>query len=528
MFKDEEHPIQSIHASSVTITLAEETANEEVNDKTEKQIHETTNANEENIDFATKKTTAPEGQIKLEKLKDSSANFASVHNSVSLRETTEFTAASATSASGVTDTSTVAPASDVRMLLQESEKLDEDSNLLFEDKIQETIDANEVKEMCIGRPEEVLCLSSTEHAEEGKIAENQLEDPQKESSNLVSEEQSHENIKVREVEEIEIATDEKPTHALGESETTEVSDSIPRELTNKTIITGESMDHAMEDAQILEIRKLVTGPNLVSDEKIHDNIPATGDIDSMILKDEECQNKKSESMFADEGLEKEILLNQGTEKPQEEKVTLQNIEAPKGVSDETSKDKLQTPDVISSKKATAEDRRLGEASEVEFGLKEAEHEAGQMETTMKEMGNAVEDSIEEIKASDSEKIQLSDLLQKSTQETLQTAEHFLQERSLVADDDSSQNKQVATVQVEEEKTYEEEDGDEEKDKHTKDESGSDAPVIVEASRDADLKPSHKKSHNILSGVGSKVKHSIAKVKKAIIGKSSHQKSASSK
>ncbi|KAL3624279.1 hypothetical protein CASFOL_033095 [Castilleja foliolosa] len=51
---------------------------------------------------------------------------------------------------------------------------------------------------------------------------------------------------------------------------------------------------------------------------------------------------------------------------------------------------------------------------------------------------------------------------------------------------------------------------------------SEAPVMVDIG-DADPKVAHKKSHNILSGVGSKVKHSIAKVKKAITGKSSHPK-----
>ncbi|KAI3922901.1 hypothetical protein MKW98_007032 [Papaver atlanticum] len=65
------------------------------------------------------------------------------------------------------------------------------------------------------------------------------------------------------------------------------------------------------------------------------------------------------------------------------------------------------------------------------------------------------------------------------------------------------------------------------DEHVKEDSGSDAPVMVEASADVDVKPSHKKSHNILSGVGSKVKHSIAKVKK-VIGKSSSHKSSSLK
>ena len=60
-------------------------------------------------------------------------------------------------------------------------------------------------------------------------------------------------------------------------------------------------------------------------------------------------------------------------------------------------------------------------------------------------------------------------------------------------------------------------------------SDPDAPVVVEASRDTDVKIAHKKHHhNILSSVGSKVKHSIAKVKKAITGKSSHPKTTSPK
>ncbi|KAI8031704.1 hypothetical protein LOK49_LG01G04060 [Camellia lanceoleosa] len=58
--------------------------------------------------------------------------------------------------------------------------------------------------------------------------------------------------------------------------------------------------------------------------------------------------------------------------------------------------------------------------------------------------------------------------------------------------------------------------------------GSDALVMIEASRDMDVKIAHKKSHNILLGIGPKVKHSIAKVKKVITGKSSHLKTASPK
>ncbi|KAF1885675.1 hypothetical protein Lal_00039523 [Lupinus albus] len=53
-------------------------------------------------------------------------------------------------------------------------------------------------------------------------------------------------------------------------------------------------------------------------------------------------------------------------------------------------------------------------------------------------------------------------------------------------------------------------------------------VMIKDSQDSDVKVSHKKHHGILSGVGSKVKYSISKVKKAITGKSSHTKTSSEK
>lgn len=535
--KDEEDPNLSINASPVTITLAEEIAKKEVDDKMEnasslelkKQTHEAATANEKSIEFATTKTSAPEGQIEDEKLKESPTDLSFVHNSNTVRDAIKLTEPPSIEALGVTDASPVALASDAKMLQQESEKLYRDLNLVSGEKIQETIDENEVKEMCIVRPEEASCLSSIEQPEEREKAENEVEDPQQlqDTSELVSEKRRHEKIKATEVEKIGIATDAKPTEASDESETAEVTDAIPQVPSNKTIIAGDSKDQAMEDAQILEIRKLVTGPK-VSDENIHDNIPASGEIESMILKDEESQNKKFDSILPDQDLEQEKLSNKETKRLEEAKVTLQNIEVPNEVSDVTSEDNQQTLDVTSSKKATDEDKWLGEASEVELELKEAKHEEDQMEISMEEKGNAAEDSIAEIEASDSGKILLSDLLQKSTKETLQPAKDFIQERSPRGDEDNSQNKQVAIVQIEEEKTCEEEDEEEEKDGQRKEESGSDAPVIVEASKDADLKLVHKKPHNILSGVGSKVKHSIAKVRKAITGKSSHHKSQSQK
>lgn len=68
----------------------------------------------------------------------------------------------------------------------------------------------------------------------------------------------------------------------------------------------------------------------------------------------------------------------------------------------------------------------------------------------------------------------------------------------------------------------------EEDENRKIEPLSGASAMVETSADKDVRVAHKKSHNILSGVGSKVKHSISKVKKVITGKSSHPKTSSPK
>lgn len=85
-----------------------------------------------------------------------------------------------------------------------------------------------------------------------------------------------------------------------------------------------------------------------------------------------------------------------------------------------------------------------------------------------------------------------------------------------------------TCEPEEPKTDEDKDKEGEGNKQQRAESGYDHPVAVGASRDIDVKASPKKSHGILSGVGSKVKHSISKVKRVITGKSSHPKPSSPK
>ncbi|XP_057482439.1 uncharacterized protein LOC130769223 isoform X8 [Actinidia eriantha] len=135
------------------------------------------------------------------------------------------------------------------------------------------------------------------------------------------------------------------------------------------------------------------------------------------------------------------------------------------------------------------------------------------------LGEECQETTEKAIPIDSAKMSLSDLLQRSIKRNLQGVEHLTEEKGVT---EKLQTETAETAQVEEAKTDEEEEGGE----HKNEDSGSDAQVLVEAS--TDVKVPHKKSHHIFSGVGSKVKHSIAKVKKVITGKSSHPKTTTPK
>ncbi|KAB2023035.1 hypothetical protein ES319_D07G253800v1 [Gossypium barbadense] len=121
-------------------------------------------------------------------------------------------------------------------------------------------------------------------------------------------------------------------------------------------------------------------------------------------------------------------------------------------------------------------------------------EAGPDNGKEKRPESAGAEKSEEPESEDSAKLSLYDLLQRSTRE-LQGAKNVIEEKELVVSKEEPPEEEAKT---------DEDEGDE----NSKTESG--------------IKP-HKKSHNILSGVGSKVKHSISKMKKAITGKSSHSK-----
>ncbi|CAH8380277.1 unnamed protein product [Eruca vesicaria subsp. sativa] len=87
--------------------------------------------------------------------------------------------------------------------------------------------------------------------------------------------------------------------------------------------------------------------------------------------------------------------------------------------------------------------------------------------------------------------------------------------------------EVATTEPRIEEEAKAKGDDEDGDEHKDDKTSPDSIVMVEAKDTVSIIKTQKKSHGILSGVGSKVKHSISKVKKALTGKSSHTTKPSS-
>lgn len=115
-------------------------------------------------------------------------------------------------------------------------------------------------------------------------------------------------------------------------------------------------------------------------------------------------------------------------------------------------------------------------------------------------------------------ISLSELMQDSKEVTKPDAENLSEETEEPKRSKDTDNEKART---------DEEKGDDEEEHEGEEEHEEsehpDAPILVQSSKDIDAKASRKKSHGLFSGVGSKVKHSISKVKKAITGKSTHSK-----
>ncbi|XP_030544707.2 titin homolog [Rhodamnia argentea] len=173
-----------------------------------------------------------------------------------------------------------------------------------------------------------------------------------------------------------------------------------------------------------------------------------------------------------------------------------------------------------AKESIVEIIQNSEAKNVELGHpSKADLELKPIEYGGERTCSSDEKTSEEDMPKDTSVVSLSDFLDKIPEGNSPTAEPSSKERRPTDEPDA--------VPPEESKIDAERDEHEE-DEHERTESGHDAPVMVERCKDINVKAPHKKSHNILSGVTSKVKHSISKVKKAITGKSSHSKAHSPK
>lgn len=294
-----------------------------------------------------------------------------------------------------------------------------------------------------------------------------------EPSKKVVEFESSENAEIEENQNGAPTTDLKPKANKSEM-TTEANESIQKELSSEKI---------MEKSEVEETKK----------ESCHEE-----------LSTEEYLREKKLSVEA-----KEISASKELEK-----LILPGDTVIRNVEEVSTEEKF--PDVTKD----AANRTDHEDHKDETNFENAmtkDTSAGEEKAETKP--NKAESEVERLEDSTETMTSLSDLLQKSIKETSEEAKHESEQEEPISREEETQTKESETTEVGEAKTDEEEEGDESK----KADSGSDGPVIVEISRDMENKVVHKKSHGILSGVGSKVKHSISKVKKAITGKSSHPK-----
>lgn len=170
------------------------------------------------------------------------------------------------------------------------------------------------------------------------------------------------------------------------------------------------------------------------------------------------------------------------------------------------------PDSLDGEKNISKEKSLGEHEVVEPSTVEKQKEECR---TDERMDQEIEGTPE---PEETGKPSLSDLLQVSARGTSQMVDHSPTEKEPTSHTEDMHAENIDEAEHENTKTDEEKDDEDESHEQKKSDLGSETPVMVDIG-DADMKAAHKKSHNILSGVGSKVKHSIAKVKKAITGKS---------
>ncbi|MFQ6647794.1 hypothetical protein Gotur_021406 [Gossypium turneri] len=415
---------------------------------------------------------------------------------------------------GVAETSYLT--SEPELLVQDGLGEDELKGKLIEDKASETTQTEE-------HVVEAQKMSENEIAEKQIVCEDktvgnpaQASVAKIETATVVQEESSLELPKSD--PEGTKGSDNQISRELEPIENTEITSSpvkehVPIDLQDKVAESSEKAE--VEDVKEVYLKEAEVGHggDKITDESSEEITKKSTSVEDSTeikeLKDEHAGDKTNETS------ETPILESQN------EKLTVETLK------DDGSNNNFK-------KEIVEEDQTVKDQEQAPVAVKEAitvpgeaieKPEARDLQPEKAEVGNGEEktdNSGVEIKlepaSTGTGNLSLSDLLQQSIEKKVEVAERVIEERELTVSKEAAPVEAAGTIQAKDLKTDEVPEGEEQ----NKTDSGSDAPVMVEAPREAETKPP-KKSQNILSGVGSKVKNSISKVKKAITGKSSNPK-----
>ncbi|KAJ4834193.1 hypothetical protein Tsubulata_018885 [Turnera subulata] len=317
--------------------------------------------------------------------------------------------------------------------------------------------------------------------------------------------ESHDEVHEEEARAADEASKSQPQEYENEMKDVE-SPAVNEKITDKS----ESFENlsvttkeAVEDALEVSAHEVLPKPD--EETNIKENHPETPMIE---VKAQANQSQETAEIPHNDVTSKQVAVSEETTEKNHEEYKPKAEESPREVTKEI---KTGEEDAVNESLPAEAGKALGADSQ-------KSEPAGERTTEGKTGKEAEEASAAAV--ADSSKISLFDMMQRSKREMQKPAGLAEEENEATASKDETKT-EAKTAKSDEDGDDEEE--EEEGEENRKTDSGSDAPVMVEASRDIDLKLPHKKSHNILAGVGSKVKHSISKVKKAITGKSSSPK-----
>ncbi|XP_064952516.1 uncharacterized protein LOC135606663 isoform X2 [Musa acuminata AAA Group] len=368
-----------------------------------------------------------------------------------------------------------------------------------EAKVEENISVQS-HDTSIPKQDSILVSRSTEHVREDTSTKEDKVGKKFEDSSGLMLECSHDNVIGNNTKELIITEDERPERNTNDdSPASKVGGNVYEDFSK-----ADSLHHD-EKIQTSIIGKTSGIPMHENKENKMDIFSKEGGIEDMrIFKGVEKIDQDSNAL-----LHEQLAF---TSEPDEDAKILDN--------GEQSQLNLQT-DEIGKYDSLIIDNTIEGTKIQSKGVKIESSREDQDAINELRIQNVKSDLNEQYMSIDSHEVQKLDTFVKSTDKVVQE-EKFKEEISPKVLMDERQTNKTTDTQLDDDKTDEENDEKEDEDDHKIMESSHDSAVPVEA-RDAVLKPAHKKSHNILSGVGSKVKRSIAKVKKVITGKSSHSK-----